>query len=225
MPPPRKGPDRVAPVLGVHVATVRAWLVADWEAPRKQRHTARRVWQRLIEEEGAVVAESSVRAMVRDLRTELGLVGTEVIGFRGCYIAGFVRGDLTALQNAPNARADINPRVGIGEPFGVTRRHITLFQIKSLAGLVSNKRLSYPPLHGASQAQAGSTVCRPPSGSRATSVVRGWNDRHQFGLRTSQRNAFIHRTRRISAWRHSDSTRRFSADFCTQYHHRHAAKL
>ena len=37
---------------------------ADLAAPRKQRHTARRVWQRLLDEHGAVVAESTVRAYV-----------------------------------------------------------------------------------------------------------------------------------------------------------------
>jgi transposase len=70
-PPPRKAPERAAPVLGPHEATVRRWLVEDLDAPRKQRHTARRVWQRLIEEEGAVVAESSVRNMVARLRVEV----------------------------------------------------------------------------------------------------------------------------------------------------------
>lgn len=70
-PPPRKVPDREAPVLGEHVATVRGWLVADEEVHRKQRHTARRVWQRLVEEEGAEVAESSVRALVGELRREI----------------------------------------------------------------------------------------------------------------------------------------------------------
>jgi transposase len=72
VPPVRKPPARVAPVLGPHVATVRRWLVEDLAAPRKQRHTARRVWQRLLEEEGAVVAESSVRNLVALLRTEIG---------------------------------------------------------------------------------------------------------------------------------------------------------
>ena len=73
VPPPRKTPVRVAPVLGPHVATVRGWLTADLAAPRKQRHTARRVWQRLVEEEGVAVAESSVRALVRELKVEVGL--------------------------------------------------------------------------------------------------------------------------------------------------------
>jgi transposase len=46
-------------------------LVADLTAPRKQRHTARRVWQRLLEEHEAVVAESSVRNLVARLRLEI----------------------------------------------------------------------------------------------------------------------------------------------------------
>jgi transposase len=72
-PPPRKTPERVAPVLGPHVTTVRGWLTDDLAAPRKQRHTARRVWQRLLEEEGVSVAESSVRALVAELKVEVGL--------------------------------------------------------------------------------------------------------------------------------------------------------
>lgn len=71
VPPPRKPPERSAPVLGPHEATVRRWLVEDRAAPRKQRHTARRVWQRLLEEEGATVAESSVRNLVARLRVEI----------------------------------------------------------------------------------------------------------------------------------------------------------
>lgn len=77
-PPVRKPPERVAPVLGPYVATVRGWLVADQLVPRKQRHTARRVWQRLIEEERAEVAESSVRALVAQLRYEIGVKQGEV---------------------------------------------------------------------------------------------------------------------------------------------------
>lgn len=70
-PPVRKVPVREAPILGEHVDTVRGWLVADLEVHRKQRHTARRVWQRLVEEEGVVVAESSVRGLVAELRREI----------------------------------------------------------------------------------------------------------------------------------------------------------
>jgi transposase len=73
VPPTSRTPVRVAPVLGPHMGTVRGWLTEDLEAPRKQRHTARRIWQRLIEEEGVSVAESSVRALVRELKVEVGL--------------------------------------------------------------------------------------------------------------------------------------------------------
>src|SRR5436190_19316152 len=71
-PPVRKTPVRTAPTLGAHVQTVRGWLIEDRAAPRKQRHTARRVWQRLVDEQDAVVAESTVRHLVARLRREVG---------------------------------------------------------------------------------------------------------------------------------------------------------
>jgi transposase len=71
-PKDRKPPERGVPALGPHAATVRGWLEADRSAPRKQRHTARRVWQRLVAERGADVAESTVRAFVARVRAELG---------------------------------------------------------------------------------------------------------------------------------------------------------
>jgi transposase len=67
----RKTPEREAPALGPWAAVVRAWLVADRSAPPKQRHTARRVWQRLVAEYGAQVAESTVRAYVAQVNFEL----------------------------------------------------------------------------------------------------------------------------------------------------------
>ena len=71
LPPARQVGPRPAPALGPHLATIRRWLVEDLSAPRKQRHTARRVWQRLVDEEGARAAESSVRAVVATIRREL----------------------------------------------------------------------------------------------------------------------------------------------------------
>lgn len=72
VPAERKTPQRMATVLTVaHRATVRSWLVADRSAPPKQRHTARRVWQRLVDERGALVAESTVRGFVAEVRREL----------------------------------------------------------------------------------------------------------------------------------------------------------
>jgi hypothetical protein len=49
-------------------------LKADQAAPRKQRHTARRVWQRLAEEHGADVSERQVYRYVAAKRREIGEV-------------------------------------------------------------------------------------------------------------------------------------------------------
>ena len=71
IPPPRKIPERPAPQLDPYKAKIHEWLIADLSAPRKQRHTSRRVWQRLVDELGATVAESTVRAYVAVVRREL----------------------------------------------------------------------------------------------------------------------------------------------------------
>lgn len=49
-------------------SVVDGWLEADRSLPPKQRHTARRVWQRLVDEHGADVGESTVRKYVRVVR-------------------------------------------------------------------------------------------------------------------------------------------------------------
>src|SRR5712692_6330539 len=73
LPPPRKTPKRrPAPKLGPYRPLIDGWLIADREAPPKQRHTARRIWQRLVDEQGAAVAETTVRDYVRRRRRELG---------------------------------------------------------------------------------------------------------------------------------------------------------
>lgn len=71
VPPPRKRPVRVAVVLGPWKDTIRCWLEADLGVPRKQRHTARRVWERLVSEYGAQVGESTVRRFVAEVKSEL----------------------------------------------------------------------------------------------------------------------------------------------------------
>lgn len=79
VPPPRKvAVGMPAPKLGEYRELIDGWLVADRHAPRKQRHTARRIWQRLVDEHGACVAETTVRDHVRKRRRELGRVGREV---------------------------------------------------------------------------------------------------------------------------------------------------
>jgi transposase len=78
VPSERAAPVRERPALTDELrAVIDQILRVDKDAPRKQRHTARRIFQRLVEERGAQVSESSVRAYVHDRRRELG-VGTQV---------------------------------------------------------------------------------------------------------------------------------------------------
>jgi transposase len=76
VPPARKPPgSRPAPVMGPYRALIDAWLEADRTAPPKQRHTAHRVWERLVEKHGAQVAERTVRKYVHHRRRALGEAG------------------------------------------------------------------------------------------------------------------------------------------------------
>jgi hypothetical protein len=79
-PPPRKAyPQRPRPALDPYTQVIDEWLLADRDVPRKQRHTARRVWQRLVAEHGASVAEVTVSRYVARRRAELGLDNIEVM--------------------------------------------------------------------------------------------------------------------------------------------------
>jgi transposase len=93
VPPPRKVPERAAPVLGAHEVTIRRWLAEDLQAPRKQRHTARQVHRRLVAEHGALVAESTVRAFVAQVRAEQG---------------DRARGVTIGQEHAPGAEAEVD---------------------------------------------------------------------------------------------------------------------
>jgi transposase len=64
VPPPRASTERISPVLGRWIPVIDGWLEADKSAPKKQRHTARRVFQRLVEEHDAEISESTVRRYV-----------------------------------------------------------------------------------------------------------------------------------------------------------------
>ena len=72
-PPLRKPVARARPIMGPVIGFIDAVLEADRQAPRKQRHTAHRIWQRILTElPERKVAEVSVRRYVRERRHELG---------------------------------------------------------------------------------------------------------------------------------------------------------
>lgn len=73
IPPERKQPVRNRPSLGPVMEFIDAILISDVHAPRKQRHTARRIWQRIRGEcPGACVSEATVRRYVQFRKQELG---------------------------------------------------------------------------------------------------------------------------------------------------------
>jgi len=79
IPPERKKPERERPKLAAAVPFIDGILEADRRAPRKQRHTAHRIWARLRQEKpGINVAESTVREYVRERKLAMGLVSHEV---------------------------------------------------------------------------------------------------------------------------------------------------
>ena len=79
LPPERPVLVRVCPALDPVKPFIDAILLADKSAPRKQRHTAHRIWNRLRQEmpEHGVSA-STVRAYVRERKWALGLAGKEI---------------------------------------------------------------------------------------------------------------------------------------------------
>jgi transposase len=74
VPQQRPAKERARPKLGPVAAFIDGILEADRRAPRKQRHTAHRIWVRITREQpGVVIAESTVRQYVRERKRALGL--------------------------------------------------------------------------------------------------------------------------------------------------------
>ena len=69
---------QVYPVLEGYLKIIGGWLEGDKDQPRKQRHTSRRIYNRLVNECGYKGSEEAVRRYVRLAKPELGLDGSEV---------------------------------------------------------------------------------------------------------------------------------------------------
>src|ERR671923_209289 len=78
IPPERKRPARSSPKLGPVREFIDGILHSDQQAPRKQRHTAHRIWERIRQEHpDTLVAEATVRRYVQRRKQELGLAARE----------------------------------------------------------------------------------------------------------------------------------------------------
>lgn len=118
-PPPRKPREAVAWRLEPFKAAVDAMLIEDTTAPRKQRHTARRILARLIEEHGAEeLSYSTVRDYVRIRRAQIDVEA-------GRRVEAFV-----PQEHAPGAEAEVD----FGEVWVVlngvkTKCHMFVFRL------------------------------------------------------------------------------------------------
>jgi transposase len=86
VPPPRKPVRRAAPVIAMVAPLIDAMLREDLAAPRKQRYTARRIFQRLADEHGVVVSYSTVSHYVGVRRAEIAAQARDRAG----VVDGFV---------------------------------------------------------------------------------------------------------------------------------------
>ena len=78
VPAARKRPQRAWPAIGPLVRFIDEILLADRKAPRKQRHTAHRIYTRITQERpDCRVAEPTIRRYVRRRKAELGLLTRE----------------------------------------------------------------------------------------------------------------------------------------------------
>ncbi|MEO7650740.1 MAG: IS21 family transposase [Bryobacteraceae bacterium] len=78
-PPEKRKPAREEPKLGPVKEHIDRMLEGDQQAPRKQRHTAHRIWVRLRKEYAELpIGEPTVRRYVQRRKQELGLRGKEV---------------------------------------------------------------------------------------------------------------------------------------------------
>ena len=72
VPPPRKTATRISPRLAPFKVAIDGMLRSDLDAPKKQRHTARRVLARLVDEHNATgLSYSTVRDYVHKRRPEI----------------------------------------------------------------------------------------------------------------------------------------------------------
>lgn len=192
VPRDRKRPARAKPRLGPLTGVIDAILEADRKAPRKQRHTAHRIFTRLrAEHPEHPISEGTVRRYVREQKHALGLLT------RGPYVPQTYEWGVEAQVDWYEADADLD-----GE-----RVTLSVFALRSMASGAAFHR-AYPHAiqqaflegHEAAFAYFGGVFRRLRYDNLGSAVKRV--------LRGSRREE----TARFVAFR---SHWRFEAEFCT----------
>jgi transposase len=78
VPPERKRPEKESPVISQVTGFIGEILESDWKAPRKQRHTAHRIYDRVDKELKVKIGESAVRRYVMKRKREMGIGKGEI---------------------------------------------------------------------------------------------------------------------------------------------------
>ncbi|MFC7655164.1 hypothetical protein ACFQV8_00080 [Pseudonocardia benzenivorans] len=103
VPPPRRVPVRSTVVLDSVRGLIDGMLAEDLAAPRKQRHTARRIHERLRVEHDAEVSYSYVAKYVHRRRPQLAAQAAARESARSGVVAGFV-----PQHHPPGAEAEVD---------------------------------------------------------------------------------------------------------------------
>lgn len=128
IPNPKREARRPSPAIGPAIEFIDQVLIADRKAPRKQRHTAHRIYTRLKEEmPDHSVAESSVRRYVSRRKVELGSKHEEV------FVPQAYRWGVEAQVDWYEAYADL----------GGERRKVQVFSMRSMVSGAAFHR-AYP---------------------------------------------------------------------------------
>jgi len=134
VPPARKTPVRQRPKLEPAADFIDEILDADRHAPRKQRHTAHRIWVRVLQEKPEMkLGESTMRRYVRLRKRELGLL---------------VRETFIPQRDAWGAEAQVDWYEAWAEVEG-EREQVSIFCMRSMASGAAFHR-AYP--HATQQA-------------------------------------------------------------------------
>ena len=125
MPPPHRYSARAKPKLGAVASFIDAVLDEDRRAPRKQRHTARRIY-RLIPTEfpDAAVAESTVRNHVQARKRAMGLILRETFVPQSYVLGQETLGNAMrpGFPSSPGSRALRRPTAAAADGCGAWSR-------------------------------------------------------------------------------------------------------
>ena len=90
------------PILGAYIPYINEWMEADRKVPRKQRHTARRIYDRLCKEKGYTGSYSSVKR-------------NAFCSFPAVFGVGLIADEIEIAAVRPLAQRTCPPEIRVGQ--------------------------------------------------------------------------------------------------------------